>query len=178
MAVETREWVFPGSDEFFRSIDTRAGIGVAETLAVCSAIAGEGKTTVSIGLAVTIAQDFPERRVLLVETDFRQPVLAGDFGVDASPGFADCLLNDQPINSAYRATLLDNLCLLPAGGPVERPTRLLRSTRMVAALAAIRQDHDLVILDVPAILGSSDALFLSNLADAAEFGVRGGGTPP
>jgi Mrp family chromosome partitioning ATPase len=38
-------------------------------IGVCSAISGEGKTTVAVGLAVTIAQDFPERRVLLVETD-------------------------------------------------------------------------------------------------------------
>src|SRR6266849_3247236 len=59
-------WPFPESDELFRSIYTRAGTGFAsEVLAVCSAVAGEGKTTVGLGLAITIAQDFPERRVLL-----------------------------------------------------------------------------------------------------------------
>src|SRR6188508_3126789 len=70
MADAPREWLFPQGDELFRGIYTRAGTGfAAEVLAVCSAVAGEGKTTVGLGLAVTIAQDFPERRVLLVETD-------------------------------------------------------------------------------------------------------------
>src|SRR5260370_754772 len=88
------EWLFPSGDELFRGIYTRAGTGfAAEVLAVCSALAGEGKTTVGVGLAVTIAQDFPDRRVLLVETDLRRPVLAEDFGIDSSPGLLDCLVN-------------------------------------------------------------------------------------
>src|SRR5262249_134300 len=52
--AEPREWLFPGADETFRSIYTRAGTGFApEVLAICSAITGEGKTTVGVGLAVT-----------------------------------------------------------------------------------------------------------------------------
>src|SRR6185436_15825172 len=68
---DQRDWLFAGADELFRNLYTRAGIGfTSEVMAVSSAIAGEGKTTVSLGLAVTVAQDYPERRVLLVETDF------------------------------------------------------------------------------------------------------------
>ena len=52
-----RDWLFAGADELFRGLYTRAGIGfTSEVLAVSSAIAGEGKTTVSLGLAVTVAQ--------------------------------------------------------------------------------------------------------------------------
>src|SRR5262245_66504589 len=80
---QQRDWLFSGADELFRNLYTRAGIGfTSEVLAVSSAIAGEGKTTVSLGLAVTVAQDYPERRVLLVETDFQRPTLADDFGVE------------------------------------------------------------------------------------------------
>ena len=69
----------PGLDEYFRGIYTRAAVGFgSEVLAISSAIGGEGKTTLSVGLAITLAQDFPERRVLLVETDFQSPVLAAD----------------------------------------------------------------------------------------------------
>src|ERR1043166_8505894 len=82
-----REWVFPNGDEVFRSIYTRAGAGFAsEVLAICSAIAGEGKTTVGVGLAVALPQDSPDRRVLFVEPDLQQPILADDFGVEPSPG--------------------------------------------------------------------------------------------
>src|SRR6202035_189482 len=90
--------LFPDGDEIFRGIYTRAGTGFAsEVLAVCSAIPGEGKTTVGIGLAVTIAQDFPDRRVLLVETDLQHPVLSQDFEIENSPGLVDCLINAEPL---------------------------------------------------------------------------------
>jgi Mrp family chromosome partitioning ATPase len=99
-----REWLLPSADELFRTIYTRAGTGTSEVLAVTSAIAGEGKTTVSLGLAVTIAQDFPERRVLLVETDIEHPNLARDFEIDPSPGLVDHLLDDRPMQVAFRPT--------------------------------------------------------------------------
>lgn len=172
-----RQWVVPGGDELFRAIYTRARVSTTNTLAVCSAMAGEGKTTVSLGLAVTLAQDFPERRVLLVETDFQKPVLAADFELPANPGLADCLMDGQPIETAYRSTVLENLDLLPAGGPTESPGRLLRSSRMATATDLMRARHDIVILDVPAILVSSDSLLLTGLADGVLLVVRGGVTP-
>src|SRR5437870_12736092 len=77
-----RDWLFPKGDELFRGIYTRAGTGfTAEVLAICSAVAGEGKTTVGVGLAVTLAQDFPERRLLCVQTGLQRPLPAGDLGI-------------------------------------------------------------------------------------------------
>lgn len=173
-----REWVFPDGDELFRSIYTRAGTGFAsEVLAVCSAVAGEGKTTVGIGLAVTIAQDFPDRRVLLVETDLQRPVLAEDFGTHASPGLVDCLVNGEPLLSACRPTFLENLHVVPAGTQASRSGRPLRSSRMAAIVDAMRQSYDVVILDLPAILANSDAILLTDLADGVICVVRAGITP-
>lgn len=171
-----REWLFPGGDEFFRAIYTRSSIG-AETMAVCSAIAGEGRTTISLGLGVTIAQDYPERRVLVVETEIQRPVLADDFDLDPGPGLADCLLSGQPVHMAYRPTFLENLQLVPAGGPVANASRVLRSSRMAAAVELMRQTHDVVILDTPAVLANSDALLLTDLADGIIFVVRAGVAP-
>src|ERR1700716_3854373 len=102
-----REWLFTGADELFRGLYTRAGIGFAsEVLMVSSALAGEGKTTVSLGLALTVAQDYPERRVVLVETDVQHPSLANDFAVEANPGLVDCVLGAEPIESAFRPSFL------------------------------------------------------------------------
>ena len=83
-----RKPIFPEAEELFRGIYTRAGLTAPGVIAVTSAIAGEGKTTVALGLAVMVAQDFPERRVLLAEADLRQPVLAADFDVEPSPGLS------------------------------------------------------------------------------------------
>jgi protein-tyrosine kinase len=175
---EVREWVFPGADELFRGIYTRAGTGFgSESLAICSSITGEGKTTLCVGLAITLAQDFPERRVLLVETDFQNPVLAEDFGVEATPGLIDCVFADTPVQDALRPTFLDNLHVLPVGGPVANGGRVLRSIRMAAALDAMRQAYDLIILDVPPILVNSDAVLLTDLADSIICVVRAGVTP-
>ena len=173
-----REWLFTGADELFRGLYTRAGIGFAsEVLMVSSALAGEGKTTVSLGLALTVAQDYPERRVVLVETDATRPTLANDFAVEPTPGLVDCILGDQPMELAFRPSFLDNLHLIPVGGPVRGPGRALRSSRMAALVDALRQSYDLVVLDAPALLVNSDSVMLSDLADGAILVVRAGVTP-
>jgi capsular exopolysaccharide synthesis family protein len=173
-----RDWLFTGADELFRGLYTRAGIGFAsEVLMVSSALAGEGKTTVSLGLALTVAQDYPGRRVVLVETDVQRPSLAADFAVEPSPGLIDCVLGDEPIELAFRPSFLDNLHIVPVGGPQRGPGRALRSSRMAALVDALRQTYDLVVLDAPALLVNSDSVMLSDLADGAILVVRAGITP-
>jgi protein-tyrosine kinase len=172
-----REWLFPGSDELFRKIYTGSGTGSSEALAVCSAIVGEGKSTVALGLSATIAQDFPDQRVLLVETDLQRPTLAEDFGIEPSPGLVDCLLEDRPVQTAYHTTFLENFHVVPVGVPTAKSGRLLRSGRMAAALAAMRQSHGIVILDVPAVLANSDSVLVADLVDGVIFVVRAGVTP-
>lgn len=175
---QQRDWLFAGADELFRGLYTRAGIGfTSEVLAVSSALAGEGKTTVSLGLAVTVAQDYPERRVCLVETDFQKPTLAEDFGVEATPGLVDCIVGDEPLELAFRESFLDNLHLLPVGGPIQGHGRALRSSRMAAIVDSLRQSYDLVVVDAPSILVNSDSVMLMDLADSAVLVVRSGITP-
>ena len=172
-----RKPIFPEAEELFRGIYTRAGLTAPGVVAVTSAIAGEGKTTVALGLAVMVAQDFPERRVLLVEADLRQPVLAADFDVESQPGLAEALEGIYPVGLGYRETFLPNLRLLPAGEPTPNPSRLLRSARFAGVLAATRRNHDLVILDAPALLVTSDSALVTDQADGVVMVVRSGITP-
>src|SRR3954453_2728433 len=172
-----RKPFLPEAEELFRGIYTRAGLNASGVVAVTSAIAGEGKTTVALGLAVMVAQDFPERRVLLPEADLRHPVLAADFDVEESPGLAEALEGISPVGIGYRETFLPNLRLLPAGEPTPNPSRLLRSSRFAAVLAATRENHDLVIVDAPALLVSSDAALVTDQADGVVMVVRSGVTP-
>lgn len=173
----SRKPIFPDAEEMFRGVYTRAGLTAPGVIAVTSAIGGEGKTTIALGLAVMVAQDFPERRVLLVEADLRQPVLAADFGVDASPGLTESLEGVYPVGLGYRETFLPNLWLLPAGEATPNPSRLLRSSRFPAVLAATRRNHDIVIVDTPALLVSSDAALVTDQADGVIMVVRSGVTP-
>jgi capsular exopolysaccharide synthesis family protein len=164
-------------DELLSSLYVRTATAGTHVLAICSALTGEGRTTVSVGLAVAIAQDYPESRVLLVETDFGRPVLAEDFQVEPGPGLVDLLMGRQTIAAACRSTYLPNLDLLTAGTPTPNPGRWLRTSRMAAALRELRLSYDIVILDTPPVLTGSDALLVSNLADGAMLVVRAGVTP-
>jgi Mrp family chromosome partitioning ATPase len=172
-----RDWLLPRASETFRAIYTRCGADKTRVLAICSAISGEGKTTLAIGLATTMAQDFPERRVLLVETNLDEPVLAKDLGVDPAPGLVDSLATGESPAAVCRRTRLSNFDVLPAGGPVTEPGRWLRSSRTAAAIESLRQEYDLVVLDVPALLVNSDSQPLTALADGVILAVRAGITP-
>ena len=172
-----RDWLFPGSDELYRSIYTAVSLDTPDVLAITSAISGEGKTTTALGLAVTAAQDAPDRKVILVEADLDRPVLADDFGVDPRPGLVDCLLSDQPVQRAYRTTFLHNLHLLPAGDVAGGQGRLVRSSWMPHVLEMMKRSYDLIIVDGPAVLVNSDAVRLSDLANGTVFVIRAGVTP-
>jgi Mrp family chromosome partitioning ATPase len=172
-----RDNPLPETDELFRGIYTRAGLGFTpEIVAITSAAPGEGKTMLSLGLAVSLAHDFPDRNVLLVETDIYRPSLAADFDVKPSPGLVECLVADEPVELACRPTFLDNLDLLPAGEPLKQAGRPLRSMRMPTLLDALRQTYHFIILDTPALLSNSDGLLLTDLADGVLLVVRSGVT--
>jgi protein-tyrosine kinase len=169
-----RRWLLRGGDELFRGVYTRAGLGQSGSVAICSAVSGDGKTTTSVGIALTLAQDYPERRVALIETDLLRPVIAEDFGLEPTPGLIECLLEQVPVRQTYRPTRFDNLRLIPAGGPTDEPERLLRSNRMSMILSEIRSDFDLVIIDTPAMLSNSDAQLITHMADSVLFVIRVG----
>jgi capsular exopolysaccharide synthesis family protein len=147
------------------------------SFAVCSAVAGDGKTTISIGLALTIAQDLPDRRVVVVETDLWRPVLAADFGLEPAPGLVDSLLDRTPVLSTLRSTSLDNLSLVVAGSAPAGAQRLLRSARMPQIVEELKGTHDVVILDTPATLAHSEVALLTRMVDEVVFVVRTGVTP-
>jgi receptor protein-tyrosine kinase len=172
-----RDWLLPETRELYRSIYTRAGVGALRALAVTSAVPSEGKTTTALGIATAYAQDFPLDRVVVVECDVRRATLAADFGFIGTRGFVDYLTKPASGVDPCQSTLLDNLHLLPVGGPVDNASRLFRSTCLPEALAALAADHALVILDVPPILGSSDAQLLCAAAGAALLIARTGMTP-
>lgn len=175
--AQRRSWPISGAEELFRSLYTGFETGQGTSLAVCSAVQGEGKTTMCLGLATAIAQDLPDRRVVIVETDLWRAVLARDFGLPTAPGLVDCLLDRQPLAAALRPTSLDNLSLLVAGSSVPSPQRLLRSARMPEILDTLRRTHDVVIVDTPAALAHSEVGLLARMVEEVVFVVRTGVTP-
>ncbi len=176
-AHDRRSWPIPNGEELFRSLYTGFESGHGASLAFCSATQGEGKTTLSVGVAVAIAQDLPDRRIVVVETDLWRAVLAKDFALAPAPGLTDVLLDRTSLAGALRPTALDNLTLLVAGSAVASPQRLLRSGRMPEVLDQLRRTHDVVIVDTPAALVHSEVSLIAKMVEDVIFVVRTGVTP-
>jgi capsular exopolysaccharide synthesis family protein len=147
----------------------------ARCLGLLSATGGEGKTTLSIGLAAILAAE-PDRRVLLIEADLRKPAVEAYLGLSRSHGLADWL-KGAPGPIPLRWVTPPGFALLSAGQTnLDRPERL-GSARMAALLEAARQSFDFVIVDCPPVSPVSDAAILQNLVDGFLFVVRARHTP-
>jgi len=139
-------------------------------LAVTSALPGEGKSTLSVGLAGALARQ-PGRRVLLIEVDLRRPSLARALGLQPSNGLGEWLhgyTDDLPIRTAAPA----GFSLLVAGqAPLESP-EILGSPRMDALLKSARGAFDYVVLDAMPLVPVTDATFMQDLVDGFLLVVR------
>jgi Mrp family chromosome partitioning ATPase len=98
--------------------------------------------------------------------------------IAATPGLAGLIDSSATLDEALIATEQSNLKLLPAGSlaPERRPG-LVRSTTLRDTLNSLSEQFDYVLLDVPAVLASSDGIALASLGEACCFIVRQGVTP-
>lgn len=133
------------------------------TILVTSANQGEGKTTVSINLAASLAQS--GKRVLLVDTDMRRPHLHTLLEVDGSKGLSNLIVRGREESHYIKGTLIPNLRVLCAGRLPPNPAELLGSERMKEVFAWLQEQADYVIFDSPPLLAVTDAALLSCLVD-------------
>lgn len=146
-------------------------------LGIIAALRGEGVTPVSLGLATVMAHDM-EVRFCVVETNLWWPGLAKHAQVEPVPGLAEMVRGESEPGDVLRPTALENLWLLPAGECEEtlRP-RLARSRAIGEALDVLDGQFDHLLLDIPAVLATDDAVPLAGLADGLCLLVRQGATP-
>jgi capsular exopolysaccharide synthesis family protein len=135
---------------------------------------GDGKTTTSANLALTMAQDF-NHRVILVEADLRRPTLAGLCGVSPDRGLVDVLIGGASLEDVLVQVPDQNLFVLPAGQMTSRSTELLGSTMMARLIETLRSRFDRVVIDSPPIT-LADTYVLARLVDGVLIVVRAGVT--
>src|SRR4029078_5102108 len=75
---------------------------------------GDGKTLTAANLALTMAQEF-QQRVLLVDCDLRRPAIPGLFGIAETPGLSDVLMGGASIDDALVTVRDYRLTVLPSG---------------------------------------------------------------
>jgi capsular exopolysaccharide synthesis family protein len=142
---------------------------------VTSGVAGEGKTFVAANLAQSIVQQ-PERRVLLIDADLRAPRLHAAFGAARCPGLTEYLRGEADEFQVIQKGAEENLCLVCAGGEVDKPSELLLGERMKEFLEKATSLFDWIIIDSPPALPVQDASDLARLTDGVLLVLRAGAT--
>jgi len=139
----------------------------AQVFAVSSPTVRDGKTTTVINLAGAIAQS-AEARVLIVETDLRQPSIAERFGLGKAPfrGLVDAILNPSlSLSDVVRRPPPYNLSVLLAGQPPATPYEVLESPRLGELLAEARRRYDVILLDTPPMVSVPDCRVIGKWVD-------------
>ncbi|TMC54338.1 MAG: CpsD/CapB family tyrosine-protein kinase [Chloroflexi bacterium] len=137
---------------------------VRRVLGITSAVHGEGKTSIAIGIAVAMAADTAEP-TLLVETDFASSVGFEEvFGLKGGPGLAGWLegLNQLRL---VRAAPLENAFVLPAGDPGPDPTRLVFRLTNSDLIDKFRASFPNIVIDLPPMLNIAYSSLASRLAE-------------
>lgn len=155
-------------------IEAREATRRTQLLLVTSPRVGEGKTTTSANLALTMSQEF-QHKVVLVEGDLRRPTLAARFGVRPEPGLVEVLLGAATLEEALVTVPGHSLVILPAGLAAARSTELLASPLMQRVIESLRARFDRIILDTPPIT-LADTHVLARIADGVLMVVRAGVT--
>ncbi len=143
-------------------------------LLVTSAEPGDGKTGVSMNLSVALAQ--LGGNILLIDADMRYPDCHRILEQDRAPGLSNFLVGDAELSATIKPTMVPNLYLLPAGQSPLNPAELLGSERMKVALELLCRQFKHVIIDSPPLLGFTDSVLLSIVADGTLVVVRAGKT--
>ena len=170
--------------ESYRSLQTNVIFIAAEkklrSVMITSSSPGEGKTLTAINLAITLAQN--GKRVLLIDADFRNPVLHHYFGLGKEPGLSNVILGNTSWQEAVKGIVdimigkfsvdditvmpgLDNINVLTSGLSLTQPVEFLNSIRMTNLIKEVSEKYDLVIFDAPPVLPVADPIVLGNKVD-------------
>ncbi len=148
-----------------------------KTVLVTSSVPEEGKTTVSVNLAIAFARQ--GRRTLLIDGDMRVPSVHNFFRLNNTAGFSDLLLGTvamEPDQPFLQEAGLPNLHVCVSGTKPENPYALLDPQRIEVVMEAAKQHYDVVVLDSPPILRTGDALKIAALTDTTLMVIEAGRT--
>ncbi len=137
--------------------------GEKRVILVTSPEAGEGKSSVSMSLALVIAEQ--GNRVLVIDADLRRGSIAALTGLEQGVGLTTTLLGDVTPEQAIQTWGVENLNVMTSGQTPPNPGQILASDQVHRLLSAARDDFDVVIVDSPPVLAVSDALWLAPAVD-------------
>lgn len=134
------------------------------TILLTSSGPGEGKSTTSANLAITMAQ--MGKKVLLIDCDLRKPVQHKIFDISNVKGLTTLLVDSNlAFEEVYQDVGIQGLKLIPSGPIPPNPVELIGSRRMSTLIGEMKKTFDLVIFDTPPTISVTDAAVLSREVD-------------
>jgi succinoglycan biosynthesis transport protein ExoP len=124
-----------------------------------SSLPGEGKTTTTANLAITMAAG--GARVCIIEGDLRRPRLLEYMGLDGSVGLTNVLIGQAQLGEVLQQFADTSVYVIGSGSVPPNPSELLGSAAMVKTLRELESRFDIVIIDAPPLLPVTDAAVLS-----------------
>ncbi|MEO8358815.1 MAG: polysaccharide biosynthesis tyrosine autokinase [Vicinamibacteria bacterium] len=142
---------------------------------VTSSREGEGKTTTTCGLGITLAR--AGLRVLLIDGDLRRTSLSNRLSATKHPGLTDAALGKRTVQECITRTAVKGLDVLPCGVRLLNPAEMLNHESLASVIDGIRREYDWILCDAPPVLAVADAAILCRLADSVLLVVGANTTP-
>lgn len=170
--------------ESYKALRTSLNFACTEnnlkTILFTSSSPGEGKTSIVVNLAITMAQI--GQRVLLIDGDLRRPVISKLFGIEAIPGLTDVILGNYEWHNVVKSVTdlmmgrmsieeimktpgMDNLHIITSGTYSPSPSEIINSRAIGEFMNNIRKEYDIVLIDAPPVLAATDAALWSSRVD-------------
>lgn len=137
-----------------------------KVIALTSCTPGEGKTTVSLNLAVDMAK--AGKKVVYVDADLRQSVLVGRYKINGiDKGMSHFLSGQCTVNECLYATNINNLYIIPSGPVTPNPSELLGGKPFKQMISVLRKAFDYVIIDTAPLGSVIDSAVAAKECDGA-----------
>lgn len=147
------------------------GEQMPRSVAITSGLPGEGKTTLTLGLAFSLAR--MNQRVLVIDADLRRSGIQSELGLSMKEGLATLLVNrsgkGQPHRLDFGTTHID---ILPSGPAPDDPIALLSLPRFKSLISRCKAHYDVVLVDTPPVLGMADSLKVGAVCDGTVLVTR------
>jgi capsular exopolysaccharide synthesis family protein len=142
---------------------------------ITSPAASEGKSLISLNLAVTLARS--GLKVVLIDTDIHCSRLQEFLGIEEAEGFMETLLNEDPmIPIPLQPTSIEGLSVLLSGNQVSDYEKVFTSSKLARLFEKAAHDVDIVIIDCPPVLALADTTILASTVDDVLLVLRAGFT--
>ena len=153
--------------ESFKGMRTAVLLSSADNppkiLLVSSFTPGEGKSSISAGLAMSLAH--AGKKVLLIDADMRRPVQHKNFNFENTSGLSSLLAGVTGETEIKMEQPVENLYIITSGPVPPNPSELLSSKKLKDLLSRVSSDFDMIIIDTPPLASVTDPVILSKHVD-------------